>query len=1540
MSKPPQKRAQNHWSSRGPRALVGLALALLLAAGSVLGGSQSASALSEGVAFSAADSPTWQTNGVVYALGSSNGRVVAGGTFDQIRPPEGGAGTPQSVSALAILDAATGNPSSCQIPVAYSAGTPSVRAITVSPDGDTVYIGGQFTSVGNKPAARVAAIDVVNCTVKSYRALGVNAPVYGLAIHDNTLYMAGQFTEVNNQPRSKFAATNATTGAVLPFVADADKPGRAVAVSPDGKKLAIGGDISIVNGQYSHSIAIVDATTGANIKTYGPGFVDPTSQTKGIYSPGDGKFYISNEAGYGFEGRAAINWSDGEEAWRDGCIGATQAVTEYEGTIYSVSHAHNCAPNEGFQDGKRNFFLAETATKGKLLGWYPQANDGTGEGIGPRAIIVARGATASGDQLYSGGEFTRINGKLQQGLTRFGRNDSAKPSTPQLVSRTMSDGSIQLRARTVVDDDDNKLTYRVFRNGSVDPVWEGQATSVWWKRPQVTFVDSDVTPGTTYGYVMEVTDGTHTVRSSRVNVKAEGVTSGAYETAVRQDSPISFWRSQLTGSWVEDASATKNTGKGLSGLASGPARSSESAVADDNGTGSFTYDGRDDFLWEDNYQQGPNTYSTELWFKTTTRSGGKLIGFGNARPRTDNGAMPLSGSYDRHVYMGNDGRLSFGVYDGGTRTIRSGNSYNDGQWHHVVTTQGDQGMKLFVDSQLLGTNPTTIGDQTWGVWHVGGDNTGGWPNRGSSNYFAGQIDEVAIYDKQLGSGDVTRHYKAGGANLIENEAPKDAFGAQAFADDPALFWRLDDGSSDTAKDSSFTGERPGSYGSSMTRGAQGIPGSEGNSAVGFSGNPAQGVATKKAAVPPTAFTAEVWFNTTSTSGGKLLGYENVPTGQASSYDKQIYMENNGKLRFGTYYWGVSTVQSPKAYNDGKWHQAVAQLSAEGTKLFVDGKLVDQNGQTRAETGSGYWRLGNGIVNGWPGNVSNGSFDGRLDEALIYHSALTPAQINEHFVLGTTEIEDTEAPSKPASLTAEIDGTDVSLNWEASSDNVGVTGYEVHRGTSADFTPDTTSRIDTVNAATWSTTEHPFGDFFYKVIALDAAENASAASEAVAVNVADPSVTTVALDATEAAAVYESVPNNNYGTNTQLWARGTSGQQSFLKFDLPAAPAGKSIQSAKLQLRTSSDAGAPSNDEMDVNIVSGTWSESSLTWNNRPINVGAKLGATEPIADRNTAFDVNLAGAPMNAWADRSLTLRISGDGSDSLRMWSDDARSDYRPELVVTYGDGGEITDTEAPSKPASLAADVDGSDVNLTWTASTDDTEVTRYSVYRGDTAGFEPSSDNRIGTSSSTGYVNRGVELGTYFYKVVAFDAAGNGSEASGAAEVTIAKAPTKLTATAIADAAVYATGPDVNRGSYNQLFVRGDSAQESLVSFSVPTNPEGQTLAEAELRIKTSTDGTAGSASTFNLDLVSDDWSEDAVTWNNRPTTVVEKVGEITDATTPNTEYTITLDAAKLADYAGSTVTVRISADDETSKDNLRLFSSDYAAAVAPKVELTYS
>ncbi len=85
-------------------------------------------------------------------------------------------------------------------------------------------------------------------------------------------------------------------------------------------------------------------------------------------------------------------------------------------------------------------------------------------------------------------------------------------------------------------------------------------------------------------------------------------------------------------------------------------------------------------------------------------------------------------------------------------------------------------MKLYVDGQQVGTNPQTEAQDYNGYWRVGGDTT--W---GPQPYFAGAIDEVAVYSTALSSADVSAHYALGAGTTPANQSPVAAF-SSAVAD--------------------------------------------------------------------------------------------------------------------------------------------------------------------------------------------------------------------------------------------------------------------------------------------------------------------------------------------------------------------------------------------------------------------------------------------------------------------------------------------------------------------------------------------------------------------------------------------------------------------------------------------------------------------------------------------------------------------------------------------------------------------------------------
>src|SRR5262249_4027744 len=95
--------------------------------------------------------------------------------------------------------------------------------------------------------------------------------------------------------------------------------------------------------------------------------------------------------------------------------------------------------------------------------------------------------------------------------------------------------------------------------------------------------------------------------------------------------------------------------------------------------------------------------------------------------------------------------------------------------------------------------------------------------------------------------------------------------------------------------------------------------------------------------------------------------------------------------------------------------------------------------------------------------------------------------------------------------------------------------------------------------------------------------------------------------------------------------------------------------------------------------------------------------------------------------------------------------------------------DTSPPSVPTGVAATaVSGTQINLSWLASTDNVGVSGYKVFRNGT---------QVGTATITSYQDAGLSGGsTYGYTVAAYDAAGNASAPSSSVSVTT-PAPTPV-------------------------------------------------------------------------------------------------------------------------------------------------------------------
>lgn len=771
--------------------VVGACAVLVGTAAALPGAIPPAAALAPELTFTADRLPTWQTNGIVWALAQHDGVVFAGGTFSRVRPPGAAAGTNETVvTNFVALDADTGNPTSCDLDFSIGSGTATVRALAVSPDGSTLYAGGNFASVNGLARSRLAAIDIASCTPKaSFTPPSISAPVRALAVTDTAVYFGGDFTSVGGQSRGRFAAVN-HSGALQSWAPNADGVGRAIAVAPGGTAVVVGGDFFNVNGAASHALAVTNSTSGANVRTYPAGFIPNTSVVKDLVSDSTG-IYTGNEGTGGgvFDGRLALDPATFDQAWRDTCLGATQAVYVYEAVLYSGSHAHDCSSMGygWYPEGPQRHLLAESVNGPQLLPWFPDTNGGIGESLGPRDIVVA--GSGSGLNIWVAGEFTLVNGTAQQGLTRFATTpDTGAPGAPTPVGSSFRAGEIGLQWRASVDSDDRVLTYRVYRDGGTTPIWSGTGESNFWTRNQASFTDTSVAPGSTHSYRVRASDGTNTSALGPAVSVTAATTTSPYPSAVVHDGASLFWRyNEASGIFGVDSSAGNNsalfdntpTYAVAGGIASDPSRA-------------MTFDGSSDYAHAERQLQTPTTYSVETWFRTTTTRGGKIIGFGNGVPtRHDPPRHRLSSSYDKHIYMTNNGRLIFGVWNGTANALQSQTGLNNGAWHHVVGTQGPSGMRLYVDGVLVGSNSVTTSQVYPGTWRVGGDNLNGWPSRPTSNFFAGTIDETAVYPTVLTQTQVQQHNSIGRGIPVADTTPPTTptdLGATVTDNDVALAW--------------------------------------------------------------------------------------------------------------------------------------------------------------------------------------------------------------------------------------------------------------------------------------------------------------------------------------------------------------------------------------------------------------------------------------------------------------------------------------------------------------------------------------------------------------------------------------------------------------------------------------------------------------------------------------------------------------------------------------------------------------------------------
>jgi chitodextrinase len=422
-----------------------------------------------------------------------------------------------------------------------------------------------------------------------------------------------------------------------------------------------------------------------------------------------------------------------------------------------------------------------------------------------------------------------------------------------------------------------------------------------------------------------------------------------------------------------------------------------------------------------------------------------------------------------------------------------------------------------------------------------------------------------------------------------------------------------------------------------------------------------------------------------------------------------------------------------------WNSSSDNVGVAGYNVYRNGALVStQVSDTFKDTGLAVFSNYDYTVTAFDaaGNISN------LSATLVASTS-----------------RDTTPPSTPDNI-SETSSTvsSITIEWDASTDDVGVAGYNVYRNGSLINTQGGTSFTDT--GLTFSS------NYTYTVSAFDAAGNTSAQSApffaASSSDTTPPTIpgnlkTTQVLDDSISlswdastdnvdVAGYKIYRNNGLvGTSTTTSFTDT-GLNPVTDYDYVIEAYDESnnvsASSATLSTETAFDTTPPSTPN-NMTSSSQTDTTISLSWNAATDNIGV------------TGYNIYRNGVLITSTTGTSYVdsgLNVSTAYIYQVQAYDASANdSTLSAPLNVST-----IADLVAPSAPSNLTSTNQTiTTISLQWDSSTDDVQVASYNIYRNGIL---------IANVSGTTYTDSSLNYGTSFsYKVTAVDEADNESEAS---------------------------------------------------------------------------------------------------------------------------------------------------------------------------------
>lgn len=387
----------------------------------------------------------------------------------------------------------------------------------------------------------------------------------------------------------------------------------------------------------------------------------------------------------------------------------------------------------------------------------------------------------------------------------------------------------------------------------------------------------------------------------------------------------------------------------------------------------------------------------------------------------------------------------------------------------------------------------------------------------------------------------------------------------------------------------------------------------------------------------------------------------------------------------------------------------------------------------------------------------------------YDAANNRSDTSNHVIIKTLAPADIIPPVKPTGLIAhDTTTTSVSLTWNATTDNIAVSGYVVYRGTDS---------VTTVNALTYIVTGlTPSTIYSFSIIAKDAAGNKSIASDPVSVktlappDIISPSAPTnlIPHDITMLSVrLTWSQSTDNVGVTGYIVYRGVdsiaqvTGLEYIVNNLTPAtryiftvkakdAAGNKSLSSNAVDTLTAKDNVVPSA-PAGLAASDTTTTSVRLSWNASTDNVGV-IGYVvyRGVDSITTVAATQYIVTGLTPSTTYSFSVRAKdAAGNKSVSGTAINVKTKATPDIIN-------------PTSPGNLSAsNITVTSVRISWSASTDNVGVTGYILYKG---------SDSLTTVNALEYTFTGLIPATsYTFSIRARDAAGNKSSASAIGIIT---------------------------------------------------------------------------------------------------------------------------------------------------------------------------